>query len=72
MPKVLSVSTIAANDAIEKLRQQTTDKWNNRKYTKSIIAIIDALGIKEWFRGDNDEFNWFKNSYAQHKRSSSP
>lgn len=52
MPHILSDSTIAANNAIENLRQQTTDKWNNRKYTESIIAIIDVMGIKKMFSGE--------------------
>jgi len=41
--QVLSESTIAANDALELLKNQLKEKWDDRQYTKSIVAIIDVM-----------------------------
>lgn len=49
-----SDSTIKANMALDELRIQSNKVWAERQYTKSIIAIVDIMGIKEWFCGEPD------------------
>jgi len=60
MPREQSDSTKAANAALDVLRKQSEDNWKNSQYTKSIIAIIDIMGIKEWFSGEPDFANQMK------------
>ena len=54
MSREFSDSTTIAIMALEELRTQSNKTWEERQYTKSIIAIIDVMGIKEWFRGEPD------------------
>jgi hypothetical protein len=54
MSRKQSEATKTANVALALLKQQNEDKWNNCQYTKSIVAIIDVMGIKRWFGEESD------------------
>ncbi len=60
MPNEQSEATKTANAALDILRKQSEDIWENSQYTRSIIAIIDVMGIKEWFSGEPDFTNQMK------------
>ena len=52
----MSDATIAANNAIDTLHKDIDEHWNSTGYTKSIVAIIDIMGIKELFLGSSSDF----------------
>ena len=63
MNENMKESTIVAKEAIDNLHKEIDYHWNDAKYTKSIVALIDVMGIKELFLNNPYDFSGHSSIY---------
>jgi hypothetical protein len=54
-----------AQKAVEKNRAKIDAEWNEKSYTKSIVAFIDICGTKNFFLDSPDDFGNHKETYKK-------